>query len=400
VRFGVSNKQITQEATDAILTSARTALSLAGVTMADIAWVLPHQPNGRMFDMLARELEIPADKLLRVVGEIGSVGAASIPVSLDRLWRSGKLRGGELVLMVAVGSGISYGAITDLGQPTIAVSTVAQTGEANYQTSGLIGKSLMASGSLPPFVATYIGNTRLLDGGPTQDLPTAILRAAGAELVLAVQPIPKLTSIPRPSDQVGVSYLSKWATSFNPVVRGRDAYRAYLMLFRQAALGHEQHADVSYNATPTSSGAGTWYAGPRIAQEAADSQALKHAIDEAQAHWYALRNDDAPGRVRVNRDTNTVEIGLAVDIGFERAPGSKWRLRGDAKQVLMAVGTYVDSSAVSGLAIELINTSEIPAADYQPLFEAATGLDAEQISYTMIATRCSSVPRFALKILL
>ncbi|PRP97712.1 3-oxoacyl-[acyl-carrier-protein] synthase 3 [Enhygromyxa salina] len=111
VRFGVSNKQITQEATSAILTSARTALDLAGVTMSEVDWVLPHQPNGRMFDMLARELDIPAHKLLRVVGEIGSVGAASIPVSLDRLWRSGKVQPGQLVLLVAVGSGISYGAM-------------------------------------------------------------------------------------------------------------------------------------------------------------------------------------------------------------------------------------------------------------------------------------------------
>ena len=111
VRFGVSNKQITIEATEAVLKSARTALELAGVTMDDIAFVLPHQPNGRMFDMLARELGIPDHKQLRVVAEIGSVGAASIPVSLDRLWRRDVLKPGDLVLMVAVGSGISYGAM-------------------------------------------------------------------------------------------------------------------------------------------------------------------------------------------------------------------------------------------------------------------------------------------------
>jgi 3-oxoacyl-(acyl-carrier-protein) synthase III len=109
VRFGVSNQKITDEATEALLESARQALDLAGVTMDDIAWVLPHQPNGRMFDLLIHELGIAEHKLIRVVGEIGSVGAASIPVSLDRLWRSGQLRPGDLVLMIAVGSGISYG---------------------------------------------------------------------------------------------------------------------------------------------------------------------------------------------------------------------------------------------------------------------------------------------------
>lgn len=111
VHFGVSNQQIGREATDAVLTSARTALSLAELTMDDIDWVLPHQPNGRMLDVLARELGIPEGKQLRVVDEIGSVGAASIPVSLDRLWRSGRVRPGQRVLMVAVGSGISYGAL-------------------------------------------------------------------------------------------------------------------------------------------------------------------------------------------------------------------------------------------------------------------------------------------------
>jgi 3-oxoacyl-[acyl-carrier-protein] synthase-3 len=111
VRFGVSNQKITDEATEAILTSARQALRLAGVTMNDIAWVLPHQPNGKMLDLLIRELGVDEHKLIRVVGEIGSVGAASIPVSLDRLLRSGRVQAGDLVLMVAVGSGISYGAM-------------------------------------------------------------------------------------------------------------------------------------------------------------------------------------------------------------------------------------------------------------------------------------------------
>ncbi|MFV8753108.1 3-oxoacyl-ACP synthase III family protein [Nannocystaceae bacterium ST9] len=109
VRFGVSNQKITDEASEAILASARQALQLAGLTMADIDWVLPHQPNGRMLDLLVRELGVAEHKLIRVVDEIGSVGAASVPFSLDRLRRSGKLRPGDRLLLVAVGSGISYG---------------------------------------------------------------------------------------------------------------------------------------------------------------------------------------------------------------------------------------------------------------------------------------------------
>ena len=60
---------------------------------------------------IENRLPVDVDRPVRDGVDIGSVGAASIPVSLDRLWRSGKLRGGDLVLMVAGGSGISYGAM-------------------------------------------------------------------------------------------------------------------------------------------------------------------------------------------------------------------------------------------------------------------------------------------------
>ena len=53
---------------------------------------------------------MPAPFVSSAFSRLG-VGAASIPVSLDRLWRTGKVQPGDLVLMVAVGSGISYGAM-------------------------------------------------------------------------------------------------------------------------------------------------------------------------------------------------------------------------------------------------------------------------------------------------
>ena len=109
VQFGVSNHQIAAEATEALLSSARTALAQAGLSLADVRWVLPHQPNGRMLETLVAELGVAPEKLVPVVAEVGSVGAASIPLSLDRLWRSGRVQAGDAVLLLTVGSGISYG---------------------------------------------------------------------------------------------------------------------------------------------------------------------------------------------------------------------------------------------------------------------------------------------------
>jgi len=56
-------------------------------------------------------LGVDPQRTVRVVHEVGSVGAASIPISLDRLLRSGRVRSGDRVLMTGVGAGLSFGAV-------------------------------------------------------------------------------------------------------------------------------------------------------------------------------------------------------------------------------------------------------------------------------------------------
>jgi 3-oxoacyl-(acyl-carrier-protein) synthase III len=111
IRFTASNAQMGLEAVEAVRRSADTVLAQAGLRLADVRWVLPHQPNGALLDAIVAALEIAPERVVRVVHEIGSVGAASIPVSLDRLVRSGSMRPGDLVLMVGVGGGLSSGAV-------------------------------------------------------------------------------------------------------------------------------------------------------------------------------------------------------------------------------------------------------------------------------------------------
>jgi 3-oxoacyl-[acyl-carrier-protein] synthase III len=86
------------------------ALDDAGLEMADIDWVVPHQPNGPMLGRIIEHLGVGWDRVIPVVREIGSVSAASIAVGLDRLWSSGRVGPGERVLIVGVGAGVSYGA--------------------------------------------------------------------------------------------------------------------------------------------------------------------------------------------------------------------------------------------------------------------------------------------------
>ena len=111
LKFDATYAELTDNAASAMMKSTRRALEQAGVALADVEWVLPHQPNGRMLGLILGMMGVPMDRTIPVVSEIGSVGSASIPTALDRLFRSGRLQAGHRILMTAVGAGTGYGSI-------------------------------------------------------------------------------------------------------------------------------------------------------------------------------------------------------------------------------------------------------------------------------------------------
>lgn len=111
IRFGASNDQITQEAMEAVIHAADSALKDAAVRSEEIDWFVVHQPNGVMFRKMAEALRAPADRLLPIVGEVGNLGSAAIAVSLDRLHRHPRFARGQLALFAGVGTGLAYGAM-------------------------------------------------------------------------------------------------------------------------------------------------------------------------------------------------------------------------------------------------------------------------------------------------
>ncbi|MBM4398269.1 MAG: ketoacyl-ACP synthase III [Deltaproteobacteria bacterium] len=111
MRFGRTHSDISAVALDAMKTGAALALEKAGLGVKDIDWFLPHQPNGSILDRVVRHLGIGEDRYCRVVDRIGSVVATAIPMSLDVLMRSGRVRPGQTMLMFSVGGGMAYGAI-------------------------------------------------------------------------------------------------------------------------------------------------------------------------------------------------------------------------------------------------------------------------------------------------
>ena len=79
----------------------------AGIAVGDIDHIVPHQANERIIRMAARRLKLPDEKFVMNIDRYGNTAAASVPIALDELNRSGKLKSGDLVAMVAFGGGLS-----------------------------------------------------------------------------------------------------------------------------------------------------------------------------------------------------------------------------------------------------------------------------------------------------
>jgi len=90
---------------------ARETVAAAGMQLADIDWLIPHQANVRILEATARKLGLPLERLVVTVDRHGNTSAASVPLALDEWVRAGKIRAGDRVMMQGVGGGFTWGAV-------------------------------------------------------------------------------------------------------------------------------------------------------------------------------------------------------------------------------------------------------------------------------------------------
>ena len=81
------------------------ALRLAGLQMQDVSLVIPHQANLRIIQAIGERMQIPAEKLVVNLDRVGNTSAASVIVALDECVRSGRLKEGDAIVLVAFGAG-------------------------------------------------------------------------------------------------------------------------------------------------------------------------------------------------------------------------------------------------------------------------------------------------------
>ena len=91
--------------------AARTVLNKAGLTEANIDWLVPHQANIRIMQSTARKLKMGMDKVVVTVQDHGNTSAASIPLALDHAVRAGQVQKGQTLLLEGVGGGFTWGAV-------------------------------------------------------------------------------------------------------------------------------------------------------------------------------------------------------------------------------------------------------------------------------------------------
>ena len=85
-------------------------LALAGLTSADVDWVVPHQANARILDATARKLGLASEKVIVTVDIHANTSAASVPLALDTAVRDGRIQRGDLLVLEAMGGGFTWGA--------------------------------------------------------------------------------------------------------------------------------------------------------------------------------------------------------------------------------------------------------------------------------------------------
>ena len=85
-------------------------LEAAGLTAADVDWVVPHQANARILDATARKLGLPADKIVITVDQHANTSAASVPLAFDTAVKDGRIKRGDVIVLEAMGGGFTWGA--------------------------------------------------------------------------------------------------------------------------------------------------------------------------------------------------------------------------------------------------------------------------------------------------
>jgi 3-oxoacyl-[acyl-carrier-protein] synthase-3 len=88
--------------------AAEEAASYNHIKISDVRWVIPHQANLRILQLLAKRLNIPFEKIYLTVEKYGNISSATIPIALDEAVRNGSIQKGDHIILTGFGGGLTW----------------------------------------------------------------------------------------------------------------------------------------------------------------------------------------------------------------------------------------------------------------------------------------------------
>lgn len=104
----MNGRNVFKYAVEKMPEAVRVALKHNGLTIEDVDHLIPHQANERISLMVAKNLRIPPEKVIRNIDRYGNTTAASIPIALDEALNEGKIKTNDIVVLTAFGSGFTW----------------------------------------------------------------------------------------------------------------------------------------------------------------------------------------------------------------------------------------------------------------------------------------------------
>jgi 3-oxoacyl-[acyl-carrier-protein] synthase-3 len=107
----MQGKEVFRHAVEKLAETAHAALARAGLTPADVDWIVPHQANLRIIAATAQRMQVPMDRVVVTVQDHGNTSAASIPLALSVGRARGQIKPGDLLVTEAIGGGLAWGSV-------------------------------------------------------------------------------------------------------------------------------------------------------------------------------------------------------------------------------------------------------------------------------------------------
>jgi 3-oxoacyl-[acyl-carrier-protein] synthase-3 len=106
----IRGREVYQQAIRRIVETVTGCLEHCHLSIDDVAMVISHQMNARIIESAARRLKLPPEKVFLNIAEYGNTSAASVPIAFDECARKGKIKRGDIIIFVAFGAGLTWGA--------------------------------------------------------------------------------------------------------------------------------------------------------------------------------------------------------------------------------------------------------------------------------------------------